>query len=44
MISGGEIAAMVVIDGITRLLPGALGHERSAEEDSFVNGLLDCPH
>ncbi len=44
VISGGEIAAMVVIDGITRLLPGALGHERSAEEDSFVNGLLDCPH
>lgn len=44
VISGGEIAAMVVIDGITRLLPGALGHDRSAEEDSFVNGLLDCPH
>lgn len=44
VISGGEIAAMVVIDSITRLLPGALGDELSAEEDSFVNGLLDYPH
>ena len=44
VLSGGELAAMVVIDAITRLLPGALGHEDSAGEDSFSNGLLDCPH
>jgi len=44
VLSGGELAAMVVIDGVTRLLPGALGHQRSAEQDSFVQGLLDCPH
>jgi tRNA (guanine37-N1)-methyltransferase len=35
---------MVVIDAITRQLPGALGHELSAQEDSFADGLLDCPH
>jgi tRNA (guanine37-N1)-methyltransferase len=35
---------MVVIDGVTRLLPGALGHEDSADQDSFMNGLLDYPH
>lgn len=44
VISGGELAAMVLIDGITRLIPGALGHEDSAEQDSFMNGLLDTPH
>ena len=44
VISGGELAAMVLIDGVTRLIPGALGHEDSAEQDSFVNGLLDTPH
>jgi len=44
VISGGELAAMVLIDGITRLVPGALGHEDSAEQDSFMNGLLDTPH
>lgn len=44
VLSGGEIAAMVIIDGVTRLLPGALGHEDSADQDSFVNGLLDYPH
>ena len=44
VLSGGEIAAMAIIDGVTRLLPGALGHEDSAEQDSFVNGLLDYPH
>jgi tRNA (guanine37-N1)-methyltransferase len=44
VISGGELAAMVVIDGVTRLLPGALGHEDSAEQDSFSDGLLDYPH
>ena len=44
VLSGGELAAMVMIDGIARLLPGVLGHEDSAEQDSFVSGLLDCPH
>ncbi|HFE38457.1 MAG TPA: tRNA (guanosine(37)-N1)-methyltransferase TrmD [Gammaproteobacteria bacterium] len=44
VISGGELAAMVLIDGIARLLPGVLGHEASAEQDSYANGLLDCPH
>ncbi|MBO6752480.1 MULTISPECIES: tRNA (guanosine(37)-N1)-methyltransferase TrmD [Spongiibacter] len=44
VISGGELAAMVMIDGISRLLPGVLGHEQSAEQDSFAEGLLDCPH
>lgn len=44
VLSGGELAAMVVIDAVTRLLPGVLGHESSAGEDSFADGLLDCPH
>ena len=45
VISGGELAAMVVIDGITRLLPGALGHDESASQDSFAHEqLLDCSH
>jgi len=44
VLSGGELAAMVIIDGVTRLLPGALGHEDSAEQDSFTDGLLDHPH
>lgn len=44
VLSGGELPAMVLIDAMTRLLPGALGHEDSAEEDSFAGGLLDCPH
>lgn len=44
VLSGGELAAMVVIDAVTRQLPGVLGHGASAEEDSYVNGLLDCPH
>jgi tRNA (guanine37-N1)-methyltransferase len=44
VLSGGEIAAMAVIDAITRLLPGVLGDETSAEQDSFVAGLLDHPH
>ena len=43
VLSGGELAAMVMIDGITRLLPEALGHEESAVQDSFVQGLLDYP-
>jgi tRNA (guanine37-N1)-methyltransferase len=44
VLSGGEPAAMVVIDGIARLLPGALGDADSAVEDSFTDGLLDHPH
>ncbi|RLB64071.1 MAG: tRNA (guanosine(37)-N1)-methyltransferase TrmD [Deltaproteobacteria bacterium] len=44
VISGGELAAAVIIDAVTRLLPGVLGHEQSAVEDSFVDGLLDHPH
>jgi tRNA (guanine37-N1)-methyltransferase len=44
VISGGELAAMVVIDAITRLQPGAVGDEDSVVEDSFMSGLLDCPH
>ena len=44
VLSGGELAAMVVIDAVTRQLPGVLGHECSAQEESFVNDLLDCPH
>ncbi|AKH69538.1 tRNA (Guanine37-N(1)-) methyltransferase [Spongiibacter sp. IMCC21906] len=44
VLSGGELAAMVVIDGLSRLLPGVLGHPLSAEQDSFADGLLDCPH
>ena len=44
VLSGGELAAMVVIDAVTRQLPGVLGHESSASEDSFADGLLDCPH
>src|SRR3546814_8115509 len=44
VLSGGELPAMVLIDAVTRLLPGALGHANSAEEDSFTDGLLDCPH
>ena len=41
VLSGGELPAMVLIDAVTRLLPGALGHADSAEEDSFTDGLLD---
>lgn len=44
VLSGGELAAMVLIDGIARLLPGVLGHAESAGQDSFSNGLLDHPH
>lgn len=44
VLSGGELPAMVLVDALTRLLPGALGHAGSAEEDSFSDGLLDCPH
>ena len=44
VLSGGEIPAMVLMDAIVRQLPGALGDADSAIEDSFVDGLLDCPH
>ncbi len=44
VLSGGELAAMVLIDAIVRQLPGALGDAQSAAQESFVDGLLDCPH
>ena len=44
VLSGGELPALVLIDAIARLLPGALGDERSAEQESFSAGLLDWPH
>jgi tRNA (guanine37-N1)-methyltransferase len=44
VMSGGELAAMVVMDCVVRQLPGALGDAESAVQDSFVSGLLDCPH
>lgn len=44
VLSGGEYAALVVIDGITRLIPGVLGDDDSALQDSFMQGLLDYPH
>jgi tRNA (guanine37-N1)-methyltransferase len=43
VLSGGELAAMVLIDCVVRQLPGALGDAESAEQDSFAHGLLDCP-
>jgi tRNA (guanine37-N1)-methyltransferase len=44
VLSGGELAAMVLIDAIVRQLPGVLNDDQSAAQDSFVDGLLDCPH
>lgn len=44
VLSGGEFGAAIVIDVIARLIPGVLGKMGSAEEDSFMDGLLDCPH
>jgi tRNA (guanine37-N1)-methyltransferase len=44
VLTGGEVAALAVIEATVRLLPGALGDEGSAEADSFSDGLLDCPH
>ncbi len=44
VLSGGELAAAVMIDAVTRLLPGVLGDEQSAQQDSFTEGLLDCQH
>jgi tRNA (guanine37-N1)-methyltransferase len=43
VLSGGEIAAMALVDAVVRQLPGALGDENSALEESFADGLLDCP-
>ncbi|WP_110674740.1 MULTISPECIES: tRNA (guanosine(37)-N1)-methyltransferase TrmD [Salinicola] len=44
VLSGGELPAMVLIDALSREVPGVLGHSDSASEDSFASGLLDCPH
>ncbi len=44
VVSGGELPAMLLIDAMARLLPGALGDETSSDQDSFMNGLLDHPH
>ena len=44
VLSGGELPALVVIDAVVRLLPGVLGDDESAEQDSFATGLLDWPH
>ncbi len=44
VLSGGELAAMAMMDSISRQVPGVLGHQASAAEDSFAEGLLDCPH
>lgn len=44
VLSGGELPAMVLMDAILRRLPGVLNDNQSAEQDSFVSGLLDCPH
>ena len=44
VVSGGELPAMMLADALVRCAPAALGHEQSALQDSFVDGLLDCPH
>lgn len=44
VLTNGALAAIVLIDAVARFIPGVLGHEQAAEEDSFQNGLLDCPH
>jgi len=44
VVSGGELPAMVLLDAVIRQIPGVLGHVDSAREDSFADGLLDCPH
>jgi len=44
VLSGGELAAAVLIDAVVRLLPGVLGDDQSAQQDSFMDGLLDCQH
>ncbi|HED32946.1 MAG TPA: tRNA (guanosine(37)-N1)-methyltransferase TrmD [Gammaproteobacteria bacterium] len=44
VLSGGELPALVLIDAIARMIPGVLGDENSAQQDSFMQGVLDCPH
>ncbi len=44
VLTGGELPAMVLIDSVARFIPGVLGKQASAQEDSFAQGLLDCPH
>jgi len=44
VLSGGELPAMTLIDAVSRFVPGVLGKQASAEQDSFSDGLLDCPH
>ena len=44
VLSGGELAALVIVDAVSRLIPGVVGDEQSVEEDSFARGLLDYPH
>jgi tRNA (guanine37-N1)-methyltransferase len=44
VLSGGELPAMTLIDAVSRMVPGVLGKQASAEQDSFAEGLLDCPH
>lgn len=44
VLSGGELAALVLFDTVVRLIPGVLGHADSADQDSHMTGLLDCPH
>jgi tRNA (guanine37-N1)-methyltransferase len=44
VVSGGELPAMLLIDAVVRLLPGVLNDPESAVQESFVDGLLDCPH
>ena len=44
VVSGGELPAMMLMDAVLRLVPGVLGDMQSAEQDSFSDGLLDCPH
>lgn len=44
VLSGGELPAMILIDAVARMIPGVLGKQESAEQDSFTDGLLDCPH
>jgi tRNA (guanine37-N1)-methyltransferase len=44
VVSGGEIPAMAIMDAVIRLIPGALGDAQSVAQDSFMEGLLDCPH
>jgi tRNA (guanine37-N1)-methyltransferase len=44
VLSGGELPALALLDGVARLQPGVLGDARSHQQDSFEDGLLDCPH